>query len=89
MYQSRPVYIGVPTDIVRHNPQALYMEEKGSRRMQVFKMISSSGLKTPLKTSLPANDPAEEQKVVTEIINRMESHANPVIIVDGGKIKAR
>ena len=64
LYESRPVYIGVPVDM-SHRP------------------IPAEGLKTPLVTELPRNDPTAEETVVGEIVSRVQKSSYPVIIVDG------
>ena len=64
LYQSRPVYIGVPVDMS-------------------YRLIPAEGLNTPLKTELPPNDQATEDKVVTEILSCIEKGTYPVIIADG------
>lgn len=66
MDQSRPVYIGVSTDIA-------------------YAMVSDEGLKTPLQTSLPTNDPETEKKSITEIRKRIERASKPVIVIDGSE----
>jgi TPP-dependent 2-oxoacid decarboxylase len=48
-------------------------------------MIAGAGLKTPLQTHLPPNNPAVETNVVAEIKKRIENSKSPVIIVDGGR----
>ena len=53
-----------------------------------FEMVSSSGLQTPIATSLPPNeDKALESKVVEEIRRRLETHDSAIIIVDGGAVR--
>lgn len=43
----------------------------------------ASGLKTPIQTSLPPNDPSAEKEVVTKLRGWMETSKKPIIIVDG------
>jgi pyruvate decarboxylase len=50
------------------------------------KLIPSSTLQTPLVTSLPNNDQAQESQAVSHIIDLLKSRKDPVIVVDGGKL---
>nr|OQO17421.1 hypothetical protein B0A51_16119 [Rachicladosporium sp. CCFEE 5018] len=68
LYESRPVYIGVPVDVS-------HLE------------VDASGLKTPLKTTLPPNDAAKEAELVTQLRSLLEQKQNPIIIVDGNAIR--
>ena len=47
------------------------------------RLISAEGLKTSLKTELQPNDKATEEKVVAEIVSRLEGSLCPIIIADG------
>lgn len=49
-----------------------------------MKTISPDQLKTPLITTLPANEPEWQSKAVQNILKRVETAVNPIIIVDGG-----
>lgn len=51
-----------------------------------YESISSMPLNSPIMTTLPPNNEKLENKVVDEIISRIENASNPIIIVDGGKV---
>ncbi|ORY13917.1 Thiamin diphosphate-binding protein [Clohesyomyces aquaticus] len=65
MYESRPVYIGLSTDIA-------------------YEMISDAPLPSPIRKTLPPNDPELERKVVVDIRAALEKATYPIMIVDGG-----
>lgn len=66
MQQSRPVYLGVPTDMA-------------------YAPVDDEGLKTPIDTVLPKDDPATLKSVVAEIRARFEVAAKPTVVIDGSK----
>ena len=43
-----------------------------------------SSLETKIATSLTPNSPAEEVKVIADIVSKLESAKKPIIVVDGG-----
>ncbi|OQO04459.1 hypothetical protein B0A48_09381 [Cryoendolithus antarcticus] len=49
--------------------------------------VDASGLKTPLKTTLPPNDAAKEAELVTQLRSLLDQKQNPIIIVDGNAIR--
>ena len=49
------------------------------------RQIPSSGLNTPLVTSLPANDETLELDIVNKIISLLKAAKSPVVLIDGGK----
>jgi pyruvate decarboxylase len=51
------------------------------------KLIPSSTLQTPLITSLPSNNQGQELQAVSQIIDLLKTRKDPVIVVDGGKLK--
>lgn len=48
------------------------------------RVIPNSIPKTEIKSTLPENDPAKEEKAVLEILKLLESRKRPVVIIDGG-----
>ncbi|KAI7283094.1 pyruvate decarboxylase [Hortaea werneckii] len=68
LYESRPVYIGVPVDMSH-------------------RIISATGLKTPLTQHLPSNDVHEESNVIKETISRLRASKYPIIILDGNCVR--
>ncbi|KAK4502139.1 hypothetical protein PRZ48_005562 [Zasmidium cellare] len=51
------------------------------------RLVSASGLKTPLRTTLPPNDSKAEADVVDQIVQKLGQSSYPVIIVDGNAVR--
>lgn len=51
------------------------------------RLVSASGLKSPLKTHLPPNDEKLQKLVVDEILQRLERSKFPIIILDGNAVR--
>lgn len=51
------------------------------------RLIPAEGLKAPLKTDLPPNNPEKENLVVDTIVQKLEKSRYPVIIVDGNAVR--
>ena len=49
-----------------------------------YSAVSATSLENPLATNLPINDPEVEEKVLHEIMEKLEASRSPVIVVDGG-----
>jgi pyruvate decarboxylase len=50
-------------------------------------MCDATGLKTPLRTELPPNNPDLEAMVVDELRNLLEQKSRPIMIVDGNAVR--
>lgn len=49
----------------------------------VARLVPAAGLGQPLDLSLPANDPQEEQHLITTIIAKLREARQPVLLIDG------
>jgi pyruvate decarboxylase len=50
-------------------------------------LCDSSGLRTPLKRTLPPNDAGQEHGLVKELRSLLENKQSPILIVDGNAVR--
>ncbi|KAL2063135.1 hypothetical protein VTL71DRAFT_6207 [Oculimacula yallundae] len=71
-------------NIMMHESRPVYI---GLSVDIAYATISSTPLKSPITTTLPLNDVALQEKVIAEILSRIEKASHPIIIVDGGSAR--
>ena len=52
-----------------------------------YQLVSSSGLRKPLKTELPTPDQAIQKDVLEMVVQRLKNSEHPIIIVDGNAVR--